>query len=601
MVSSIFWISARCAEDWGAVLSRSIRTRSSWRPSAVRFWPTESCRNCDAILRSNSCAFKALRTVWRNSRSAEPQGVISRAVPAAYTTFVSRRMGNSAMNQVEVPRRSRRRTTSPFQTRSRRSFQAGAAAAPNTAARVWPCSSAAGLPRSPAESPYTIWNTWRGSMISDTPDPVRGKLEAARLRRPSMPLTALAREHFLDGSHDVTGHEAIFFEQLFGFAGLGIILKTDKLHRARMQFGDSLGDADPQPAVHQVFLGGDNRARLGGSAPDGLAIERLYRMEVDDARRYAFGFQRFGSADRFGHQQAVGDDRHIGTLHQLHRLADLEFLIAVIDDRRLRTARPNEHRADMGGGGADQGFGRGFVGRCQHHEAGQGTGQAGLFDAHLRRAVLADGNAAMRPDDLHIEARVSDADAKLLESLVHHERGKAGGERDFAGVRHARGLSDHVGLRDAKGEEPVGELFREVVSHRGFRQVGVANHDVFVLLAEFGQGPAEGLTGGRARFQFELGFCRHDYRNSCKASFISSAFGAVPWNLGLFSMKETPLPLMVWATMAVGRPLAACACSSALRMAGKSWPLISIAFQPNARHLSASGAISMMSFTKPSS
>ena len=56
-------------------------------------------------------------------------------------------------------------------------------------------------------------------------------------------------------------------------------------------------------------------------------------------------------------------------------------------------------------------------------------------------------------------------------------------------------------------------------------------------------------------------------------------------------MNETPLPLMVWATMQVGLPLVASASvERALRMASKSCPSISMVCQPNARHLSASGA-----------
>ena len=37
----------------------------------------------------------------------------------------------------------------------------------------------------------------------------------------------------------------------------------------------------------------------------------------------------------------------------------------------------------------------------------------------------------------------------------------------------------------------------------------------------------------------------------------------MPWNLGLFSMKETPLPLMVCAMIAVGLPFVASAFANA--------------------------------------
>ena len=54
-------------------------------------------------------------------------------------------------------------------------------------------------------------------------------------------------------------------------------------------------------------------------------------------------------------------------------------------------------------------------------------------------------------------------------------------------------------------------------------------------------------------------------------------------------MKETPLPLTVWATRQVGLPLVAAASASAPSIAAKSWPSISSVCQPKARHLSASG------------
>ena len=72
-----------------------------------------------------------------------------------------------------------------------------------------------------------------------------------------------------------------------------------------------------------------------------------------------------------------------------------------------------------------------------------------------------------------------------------------------------------------------------------------------------------------SQLDFEFGFRGHDYCSSCRASLTSSGVGAVPWNLGLFSMNETPLPLTVWATMQVGWPLVASASASAAWMAGE--------------------------------
>ena len=90
-------------------------------------------------------------------------------------------------------------------------------------------------------------------------------------------------------------------------------------------------------------------------------------------------------------------------------------------------------------------------------------------------------------------------------------------------------------------------------SESGFGKVGVAYHDVAVFLAQRDQRLAEGLARGHAELEFKFRGGRH-YCNSCSARFTSSGVGAVPWNFGLFSMNETPLPLMVWAMTAVGLP-----------------------------------------------
>ena len=64
-----------------------------------------------------------------------------------------------------------------------------------------------------------------------------------------------------------------------------------------------------------------------GRLGDRVAVERLDRVHVDDARRNPFGFERFGGANRLGHQQAGGDECDVRALHQLIGLADVELLV----------------------------------------------------------------------------------------------------------------------------------------------------------------------------------------------------------------------------------------------------------------------------------
>src|SRR5450432_3827879 len=57
-------------------------------------------------------------------------------------------------------------------------------------------------------------------------------------------------------------------------------------------------------------------------------------------------------------------------------------------------------------------------------------------------------------------------------------------------------------------------------------------------------------------------------RSSATAAASCSLFGATPCQATFPSMNETPLPLMVWATMKVGFPLAARASAKAPAICG---------------------------------
>ncbi len=139
---------------------------------------------------------------------------------------------------------------------------------------------------------------------------------------------------------------------------------------------------------------------------DGVAVERLDGVHIDHARGNAFGFERIGGEQRLRDQQSVGDDGDVLAFRHLDRFADFELLIGGINDRRLEPAGADEHRADVRRGGAHQRLRGGFIGGRNHHEARQRTGERSLLDAHLRRAVFADGNAAVRAH--HLQVRVSD-------------------------------------------------------------------------------------------------------------------------------------------------------------------------------------------------
>ena len=103
---------------------------------------------------------------------------------------------------------------------------------------------------------------------------------------------------------------------------------------------------------------------------------------------------------------------------------------------------------------------RNVVGGAENHESGQRTGQAHVLDAHLRRTVFADGDAAMSADDLQIHLRKSRGNAELLESLVHRKHRETGRERYYRRCEAGTNRSSHVLFDDAAFEETVWKCHR---------------------------------------------------------------------------------------------------------------------------------------------
>ena len=145
-----------------------------------------------------------------------------------------------------------------------------------------------------------------------------------------------------------------------------------------------------------------------------------------------------------------------------------------------------------------------FIGRANHHEPGQRAGQAQILNAHLRRSVFADGDAAVRAHRFQIHVGKRRGDAQLLEALVHHEHGEAGDERNLARRGQARADGHHVGFGDAAFEETVRKLLAESGGVGGFRQIGVQHHDVRIRVPQFHQRFAERLARGRPIFNSYL-------------------------------------------------------------------------------------------------
>ena len=152
---------------------------------------------------------------------------------------------------------------------------------------------------------------------------------------------------------------------------------------------------------------------------------------------------------------------------------------------------------------------------------------------------------------------VADGVADLLKGAAGGEHGEGGGEGNQAHGGHTGGHADHVGLGDAAVEVAVREGLLEGLGLGGVGQVGVQNHQILMLRTQRGQSLAVGITGSN----FFHVCHNHLPSTSARAAFssfiaiaYSSSLGALPCQEAWPSMKETPLPLVVFITMAVGLP-----------------------------------------------
>ena len=243
------------------------------------------------------------------------------------------------------------------------------------------------------------------------------------------------------------------------------------------------------PALDPVILHHhDASARGARRIGEGLRVDRLHRVEVDDPDRDVLMRKNVDRLERFVHGDARGDDRRTvlarAATHDL-AAADREALALVVDDRGLLPRGPeirdpfairhlrHELRGLIPIGGVEH---RAAVDRAHHRE---------VLEAHLRGTVLADRNAGVRTDQANLRAR----DRRHADEVVRarEERGEGRGERDEAHDLHAYSGSDHLLLGDVHLEEPLGRRLLEVLGMRRVRDLGVEDDHVFSCGSERGQ------------------------------------------------------------------------------------------------------------------
>ena len=247
-----------------------------------------------------------------------------------------------------------------------------------------------------------------------------------------------------------------------------------------------------------MLLGGDDAAGLLRRAQNQLGVERLDRVHINDADGHALGGHRLARLERKLHHHAGGDDGDVLAVCKGGALIQLEAVAL-----------------DLVGDGLDGGAAKAQIGRAvvvqqrldgelhlvavagaEHLHAGNDAHERQILDALMRRAVLADGQAAVRADDLDVQVGIGDGIAHLLPCSAGGKDGEGVGEGLEAAGGKAGGDAGHVALGNAHIKEALGIFGRKALGHGCVGEVGVEHDQLGILLRQLDQRFAVGGAGG---------------------------------------------------------------------------------------------------------
>ena len=317
------------------------------------------------------------------------------------------------------------------------------------------------------------------------------------------------------------------------------VVHADAAHRRRALLRKHARNGLAQTADDAVLFAGDHLTTFLRRLDDDLLIQRLDGADIDHAGVDALFRQRPRRNQRLVNHQAGRDNRHIVALSQLLALADFKMILFLIVEHRDRqTAKAQVHRAVVGVGRLDRRAGFHIVRRAEHDHAGDGAHQREILAALVGSAVLADGNAAVRRADFHVQVGIADGVAHLLERAPRRKHRKRGSERNQPHRGQTRRNGDHVRLRNAAVKMTIRENLAEHARLRSGGEVGVQHDEVAMFAAQLDQRLAIALAG-RDLLHFAHVHASNSAiaaRSSLMATSYSASLGALPCQSTLFSM-----------------------------------------------------------------
>jgi len=212
-----------------------------------------------------------------------------------------------------------------------------------------------------------------------------------------------------------------------------------------------------------MFLNRDHRAGFFRRFDQGLLVDRLDRVVIDDHGADALFSQLLGSHQGFVNHRAACDDRHIGTIPQAIRLANLERRGLIGDNRHFLASEPHIGRTEIPCDRQCRLARFHGVRRDDDTHVGQTAHHGDFLERLVGRAVRSDRDAAMCAAQFDIQIVVADGRADLIPGAAGEEHAVVGHKRDLAHQRKTGRHAHLVLLSDTDAQEAVRELFLEPV------------------------------------------------------------------------------------------------------------------------------------------
>ena len=346
-----------------------------------------------------------------------------------------------------------------------------------------------------------------------------------------------------------------------------------------------------------MLFHGHYLAGLLGAVNDDLLVQRLDGTDIYNLCTDAFLFQHLCCTQSGIYADTSGYDGYILTFTDYGSLTDLEMITRmIIDHGYCSTSETNIYRSFIFQSGTNSGSCFHIIGRAHYYHAGNGTHQSNILVTLVGSAVLTYGDTCMGRTDLDIQMRVTDRVTYLFKSTSCCEHCKRAYEGNLTYQRQSCSHTHHVGLCDTAVDVAVGICLTEDSGLGSCCQVGIQYYQIGEFFCQLLQGVAVTFSGCDLFHGIFCHYCSPAFSNSFSilsrsaiAIAYSSSLGALPCQSTLFSMKETPLPLMLWNTIQVGMPLVSLASLNAARIASKSCASALITWKLNASNFLSIG------------